>query len=389
MRKIPRKVAVIGTSNSIMKAGWFPLAQKASTEHGLSLTNFSLGGCPSIYAAHAMYRHSLARNYDLLVFDFCVNDLMVMQSGILTIEHTIAYHAALIRELLLSDALDKAVIAMFPMRDTCGKPEQRTYFDVLIRLFQEFGVKYIDFDAEVVSWAQHEQRPIVDAFFDWAHFSPDYASVVSERILQVLQSAKMLPDENVKSLKPPEISLSCLSLHTNVSRIRLGTSLVGFPVMTFEEGETFRLHGDKYLVGFLHWHHENSSSLVFHGVHGKRRAVMRRGWHKMFRCDPIGLAIEVLGGLDFTVGNDKTVNLDSQFGVSNTIFDSTGGTADVIDFIGCNVDPARFGGVLIRDLMVIAPVADPPPTPVAVQPSIYRRLRRKLSRLRRYLWPRS
>jgi hypothetical protein len=362
-----RKVAVVGTSNSVMKAGWFPIAQMAGPEYGLKLTNFSLGGCPSIHAAHAMHRHSLARDYDVIVFDFCVNDLMTMNVDIITIEHVIAYHGALIRDLFLSGSLRKALIAMFPMRDTCGKPEQRVLFDVLIRLFEKYGITYIDFDADVVRWAEQTQRPIADAFADWAHFSNDFAPIVAQRISGTLQSLDTTPLQADEHLDLPEISMSCLSVSTNINRVRMGTSLVGFPVMTFNDGETFRLHGDRYLIGMLHWHHENSSALVFHGSTAKRRVVLRRGWHKMFRCDPVARAIEVLGGLDFTVGNDKTVHLDRQFGVSNTIFDSTGAIADVIDFIGCNVDPALYGRALLRSLQDLPAEPAQPTDPVAAK----------------------
>jgi hypothetical protein len=367
---VHRKVAVLGTSNSIMKAGWFPLAKADQQRHCLQYQNFSIGGCTSVLAAHAVYRFRLIRDYDLIAVDFCVNDMMAMQANHITMNHVLAYHASFIRDLILHDGLHKVLILLFPVRDTCGTPAQRVQFDLLIALFDIYGICYIDFDVVVQDWATSHGRPLSDAFGDPYHFSPAIVQHVTDTISKALGAQSLIaPTIDEKAAVTPEISLSCLAMTPSVTPQHIKTSQMGFPVQTLPEGMQFKLVGAAYLVAVFHWHHDNSSALVFHSDKTPRRFILRRAWHNMFRCDALATAIEVMSGLNVTVTNDTSVLREQHFGIKNSIYDTKGATADIVDFIGCNVDPTLYGQRLARRLTSLPNMPnDQPVLPVNTAP---------------------
>lgn len=72
----------------------------------------------------------------------------------------------------------------------------------------------------------------------------------------------------------------------------------------------------------------------------------------MFRCDALTNAIMIKDRLDVTVGNDTSVRRQMNFGVKSSIFDTTGSTADIVDYIGCNVDPPLYGRYMAELLAI-------------------------------------
>ena len=66
------KIAVAGTSNSILTNGYFPIYQ--ALEYPNTVDNLSLGGANCQLIPFSMERHKIAVNYDFLITDCAVND---------------------------------------------------------------------------------------------------------------------------------------------------------------------------------------------------------------------------------------------------------------------------------------------------------------------------
>lgn len=70
-----KKVAIIGTSNSILREGW----TEGFKQFYPSVTNFSLGASPSLYAHYILHKHDILNKFDLVIIDFALNDSFFMQ----------------------------------------------------------------------------------------------------------------------------------------------------------------------------------------------------------------------------------------------------------------------------------------------------------------------
>ena len=66
------KIAVVGTSNSILANGYFPVYQALEYPH--QVDNFSLGASFCQYIPFALEKFALSENYDLILTDCCPND---------------------------------------------------------------------------------------------------------------------------------------------------------------------------------------------------------------------------------------------------------------------------------------------------------------------------
>lgn len=70
-----KKVAIIGTSNSILKGGWV----EGLSEFYPVISNFSLGASPSLYAHYVLEKYNILQKYDILIIDFSLNDTFFIQ----------------------------------------------------------------------------------------------------------------------------------------------------------------------------------------------------------------------------------------------------------------------------------------------------------------------
>lgn len=74
------KIAVTGTSNSILTNGYFPIYQ--ALEYPNTVDNLSLGGANCQLIPFSMERHKIAVNYDFLITDCAVNDADYLVPGL-------------------------------------------------------------------------------------------------------------------------------------------------------------------------------------------------------------------------------------------------------------------------------------------------------------------
>jgi len=66
------KIAVVGTSNSILASGYFPLYR--AMEYPNQVDNFSHGASYCHYIPFALEKYAILKNYDFLITDCCPND---------------------------------------------------------------------------------------------------------------------------------------------------------------------------------------------------------------------------------------------------------------------------------------------------------------------------
>lgn len=66
------KIAVVGTSNSILNTGYAPLYQ--AMEYPNQVDNFSIGATICQYIPFALEKYAILENYDVLITDSCPND---------------------------------------------------------------------------------------------------------------------------------------------------------------------------------------------------------------------------------------------------------------------------------------------------------------------------
>jgi len=78
------KVAIVGGSNSVMRDGYTKYLQEyisSETDDSLELDYFAMGGVTSLFGAIQNCRHDIAKNHDVIFFEYCVNDRAAFTRG--------------------------------------------------------------------------------------------------------------------------------------------------------------------------------------------------------------------------------------------------------------------------------------------------------------------
>lgn len=154
------KIAIVGTSNSVLTNGYAPLYQAIEYPH--QVDNYSLGGTICQYLPFAFEKYDILKRYDFLITDCCPND-------------SNAYHCKqrsadwLYNEIftilsLVKETQIKHLHLIFPFHDSSFMQKMH------VQICEELSIPYLDIGAILSPLAAKE-----DLFQDIHHISPFYA----------------------------------------------------------------------------------------------------------------------------------------------------------------------------------------------------------------------
>ncbi|STX51397.1 Uncharacterised protein [Legionella busanensis] len=77
-----KKIAIVGGSNSIMLKDWWPAFRETMLRlYGINADNYGLGGISSLYGLTLIKDKHLFEHYDLLIFEYTLNDIYFHSLG--------------------------------------------------------------------------------------------------------------------------------------------------------------------------------------------------------------------------------------------------------------------------------------------------------------------
>ncbi|MEM7590819.1 MAG: SGNH/GDSL hydrolase family protein [Cyanobacteria bacterium P01_A01_bin.83] len=71
------KIALVGGSNSAMRSGYSKYLQeylREQTDKNIELSYFAVGGVTNLFGSIQGYRYQIAKNHDIIFFEYCIND---------------------------------------------------------------------------------------------------------------------------------------------------------------------------------------------------------------------------------------------------------------------------------------------------------------------------
>ena len=75
------RIALIGGSNTVMTRGWAPAFARLMGRFGIKVDNYGLGGISSLYGLSILKDKELFKNYDLVIFEYTLNDVYFHEIG--------------------------------------------------------------------------------------------------------------------------------------------------------------------------------------------------------------------------------------------------------------------------------------------------------------------
>ncbi len=346
-------ITLFGTSNSLMKQGWFDQSKTMPARSGLFFTSLCLGGVSSCFGLFRLVR-DFPETADTILLDYCLNDLRSVQIGRRTTEDLLGNHAAMLAELHRHNALDKTLILMFPIQHQMEPGGSSDLFDRLIRLFNGYGVDYIDFRPVVRKWMTDNSVSAADTYSDMpTHFVPDCQKAIAAVVLAALHKrrrsatlrskAVLLARSRLAQLQPVGLRRLEVKRAAPAECRSEGTSLIREQVHCLAPGEVIRISGAPLLLAIFFWTHDNSGVLTFRGTVPPRRYHLRRSYKKIFMFEAFEKPLVLKQVARVENINDLKVAHKSMIMQQSSIYDSSDSFSEVVDFIGCDRDPADFG----------------------------------------------
>jgi hypothetical protein len=339
------QIAIIGTSNSIMTAGWTRAARAAWARAGDSMTNLSLGGSSARHAAFVLHDDDALWRSDRIVIESAINDQMFIAARMAHADHAIASYAAILQRAWARGALDKLLILLFPMQRRGARVANAALIDRLVAMFTFYGVAHIDLRAPLLQWTGDDNVPIAQAHLDPRHVAPRYQDKIGDLVAQFPMTRAPLSPVQVAARaglgQMTDIGLRRLTVLADfaVPTDRVGTRLQKHEVQCFAAGQRFRITGAAVLVGAMIWTHDRAGGLVFGHDRHARRLNLRRRYAGIFLFDSFFRVVRLAPSTDVAVANPRHVPLLRTLALVTPQHQMAQATVAFVALVGADVDP--------------------------------------------------
>ena len=169
-----KKIAVIGTSNSIIKDGYGQFLLELLPGQ---VDIYGLGGCSSLHAVFSLLKYELCDKYEYIVFDFCINDYSFTRKKKINTYLILAYWSFVFDMLRKSNTTP--IFLLLSVRSG-----NRQIVDFYIKMARLFNVEYID----VPNYFRNIRRE--QLYRDHVHYTGDIQRKISLLILERMNQHK-------------------------------------------------------------------------------------------------------------------------------------------------------------------------------------------------------
>jgi hypothetical protein len=394
------QIAIIGTSNSIMTAGWTRAARVAWACAGGTVTNLSLGGSSARHAAFVLHDDDTLWRSDRIVIESAINDQMFISARVAHADHAIASYAAILQRAWARGALDRLLILLFPMQQRGGRVANAGLIDRLVAMFTFYGVAHIDLRAPLLQWTGDDNVPIAQAHQDPRHIAPRYQDKIGDLVAQFPTTlAPLSPLQRAARAglgQMTDIRLRRLTVLAEfaVPTESVGTRLQMQEVQCFAAGQRFRITGAAVLVGAMIWTHDRAGGLVFGHGRAARRLNLRRSYAGIFLFDSFFRAVSLAPSTVVEVANPRHVPLLRTLALVRPQLQIAQATVAFVALVGADVDPICLAaevdhamGKAVSPRLRRVRVAVTTSRLLQRMQGVLARLKKILKQVRSYRWP--
>lgn len=208
------KIAVVGTSNSILAKGYFPLYQ--AIEYPNQVDNYSLGASYCQYIPFALEKYVILKNYDIVLTDCCPNDGSFFPYAR---SADWLYNELYSIFSLIQESPCKHVHLLFPTDLPFAIHEE-----IHRQVCTELNIPFLDIGAILKQNKKHSEQEL---YADKMHISPFYAKqfafVLKQKVHEILKNPA--PSHSNQSYKSKEYFSCELAKHTDFPQMTRATSL--------------------------------------------------------------------------------------------------------------------------------------------------------------------
>ena len=166
------KIAILGTSNSILKNGYAPLYQ--TLEFPNQVDNYSIGATICQFIPFALEKYAIFKNYDFLITDCCPNDSDCFYCKQRTADWF--YNELFTILSTIKEARIKHLHLIFPYKNS------QVLQKMHVQICEELSIPYLDIGSIITNATPRSERePMQDIHHVSSFFSKQFAHVIKEK----------------------------------------------------------------------------------------------------------------------------------------------------------------------------------------------------------------
>ena len=350
----PRKIAILGTSNSIMRAGWATFFSSHAPKDW-EIENLSLGGNCALFMPGQSEAYSVPDSYDICIIELPINDQRYVDSGFFRGNYFAATLAGLFAKFSEPGSRCIPIVLSIPTRTDMAAP---IYFGncetILSRICAAFGVAVFDVGASIRAASFTTERKTDDFFSDKLHLLPSVQRHIASALLRRLKDGLERPTGAAGRMRDLAPKFRTVMSRDVVPKERLShrrTSISGFDVIRLAAGESVAFPAHGHLCGILHWADKTAGEMDF--VSGKVagvRKLLRKEWPGgIFFFTHLRHAMPCGSEIVFTSDSGKRLPLEPSINPSRET--PSGPLANEIAYaVFCDRDPDQSGRELLESI---------------------------------------
>jgi hypothetical protein len=349
-----KQIAILGTSNSIMRAGWLTFFSSIVPKTW-EVKNLSLGGNCALFMPGQIDAYNISSEFDLCIIELPVNDQRYVDSGYFRLEYFAATLAGILAKLMQPGSRCIPIVLSLPKRSNMAAP---SYFGsceiVLNQICAAYGVEVFDVGASIRAASFSTARTTDDFFSDQLHLCPSVQRHIASALVRRLKAGverQVITDHPVHALAPVFQTGLPKDILPEDKLVRRETSLAGLDVVRLQPGETLHVPGKGYFCGLLHWADQTTGHVDIAARSSQKPAIrklLRKEWrggifffthlHKPMPCD---------AGIEIT--SESTVRLSIEPSINAAKVPATATPVNEIAYlVFCDRDPDLSGQDILK-----------------------------------------
>lgn len=223
------KIAVIGTSNSVLKSGYFETYKALEYPHQVDL--FAIGGTIISYASFALEYYAILEKYDLIITEFSTNDSHRYIKNIVSLEYLYQYIYDVFATISCSGKKHINLLLGHP-----NVEKGNEVFGIYRDLSKKFHVENIEAHEIITSLVKDKKELWQDEDHYHSHIIREIAYVLKQKRKKITQANNDNLNPTTKQQDISPIRKFYIKTFSNTNKTKQkGTSLYTFPTLMIEK----------------------------------------------------------------------------------------------------------------------------------------------------------
>lgn len=334
-----KKVAILGTSNAIIKDGYHTFLREYVDE---DLDVFSIGANSSLCGIYLTLKNNIIDNYEYVIIDYCINETHYVRSSLLSLETEVAYFMSLLGLFIGKKSIPLVLIlsnGSYSLENSLGSVHRY--------IAQCFNVRYIDFEECIYNYYSHDKTLYLQG--DKAHYSKEYQLIIAKMIFSALHAPQQFPYNNFYKTSPLYFNINHKDFEfINTQFSFRKTSIIHSELLKIDKISKIKSKS-KIICGIAYWNTKETGNIYFNFSGLVIKKNLKLLWDGFFvRSIGYNSSFDTQF-CEITTTSPKYDLFEETASSQNIVHNDEEASIDIADIIYSNISPFEYGKRFIEN----------------------------------------